>query len=75
MLENEFGYKACLIWTAIAVFVVFGAVHLGKILLKKSENRSERYRMSKQVSLITTTSTAPTTADSERFADSKLIYR
>lgn len=73
MLENEFGYKALLIWTAIAVIFVFGTVHIGKIILKKSEKRSERYRLSQQVSLITT-STTPTTANSDKFSDSKLIY-
>lgn len=74
MLENEFGYKACLIWTAIAVFFVFGVVHMGKIFLKKSEKRSERYRISQQVSLITT-ATTPTTANTDKFMDSKLLYR
>lgn len=72
MLENEFGYKACLIWTAIAVLIVFGGVHFGKIMLRKSERRSERYRMSQQISLITT-STTPTTANSDKFSSSKLI--
>lgn len=69
ILENEFGYKACLIWTVIAVIVVFGGVHLVKIALKSSEKRSERYRLSQQVLLPTT----PTTANSERFSDSKLL--
>lgn len=74
MLENEFGFKACLMWTAIAVFVVFGIVHMGRVILKKSEKGSERYRLSQQVSLITT-STTPTTANSDKFSSSKLIYR
>lgn len=71
MLENEFGYKACLIWTAIAVFAVFGAVHIGKIYMKKSEKKSERYRLSQQVSLITT---ATTPTNSDKFSDSKSFY-
>lgn len=54
MIGKEFDYKACLIWTAIAVISVFGIVHLGKILFARSEITSEKYRLSQRMSLLTT---------------------
>lgn len=57
MLDDEFDYKSCLIWVAIAVIAVFGIVHLGKILFNRSELNSEKYRLSQQVSLLPTIET------------------
>lgn len=48
LLSNEFDFKACLIWTIIAVIVVIGLVRLIKCCLDKSEQRSERYRITQQ---------------------------
>lgn len=48
LLSNEFDFKACLIWTVIAVFVVIGVVRLIKCCLDRSERRSERYRITQQ---------------------------
>lgn len=48
LLSDEFDYKACLLWTVVAVCLVIGLVRLGKYCLKKSEKKSERYRMVQQ---------------------------
>lgn len=52
MLNDEFDYKACLIWVAIAVIGVFGVAHVGKILFRRSELNSEKFRLSQQSSLL-----------------------
>lgn len=52
MLKNEFDYKACLIWVAIAVVGVFGVLHLGKMLFRRSEMSSEKFRLSQQPRLL-----------------------
>lgn len=54
LLDDEFDYKACLIWTAVAVIAVFSMVHLGKVFFARSEQNSEKYRLSQQVGLLTT---------------------
>lgn len=61
MIGKEFDYKACLIWTAIAVIAVFGIVHLGKVLFARSEISSEKYRLSQQMSLLSTVDMVATT--------------
>lgn len=52
MLKDEFDYKACLIWVAIAVVCVFGVLHVGKMLFRRSEMNSEKFRLSQQSSLL-----------------------
>lgn len=64
MIGKEFDYKACLIWTAIAVIAVFGIVHLGKVLFARSEISSEKYRLSQQMSLLSTVEMKATTQTS-----------
>lgn len=48
LLSNEFDFKACLIWTVIAVVVVIGLIRLIKCGLDRSERRSERFRITQQ---------------------------
>lgn len=48
LLSEEFDYKACLLWTVVAVFLVIGFVRLGKYCLDRSEKKSERYRIVQQ---------------------------
>lgn len=57
LIDNEFDYKACLIWTAVGVIAVFSLVHLGKVFFARSEKDSEKYRLSQQVGLLTTIET------------------
>lgn len=48
LLNEEFDYKACLLWTVLAVCFVIGLVRLGKFYLDRSEKKSERYRRVQQ---------------------------
>ncbi|XP_031629140.1 carboxypeptidase N subunit 2-like [Contarinia nasturtii] len=48
LLNEEFDYKACLLWTVVAVFLVIGLVRVGKYCLERSEKKSERYRIVQQ---------------------------
>lgn len=44
--DNSFDYKSILLWLTVAIFVVFGAVKILKMLLTRSERRSEEWRQS-----------------------------
>lgn len=68
LLVNDFDYKACLIWTAIGVIVVFGAVQIGKVCLKKSEKKSEEWRIKQQIPY------TPSPPPSGRYRNMQVIY-
>lgn len=44
--DSNYDYKSILLWLTVAIFVVFGAVKILKVLLKRSERRSEEWRQS-----------------------------
>lgn len=48
--DDGFDYKSILLWLFVGVFVVFGAVKVLKMLLNKSEKKSEEWRERHRVS-------------------------
>lgn len=46
ILNTEFDYKACLLWSLFAVCLVIGLLRAGRYCFDISERKSEQYRMS-----------------------------
>jgi len=49
LLQEEFSIKACLLWTAVGVFMVVGLIRLGKYVFDRSEKRGAQLRASQQI--------------------------
>lgn len=48
MNDEGFDYKTTLLWLGIAIFVVFGAVKILKVLLRRSERNADEWKRNSQ---------------------------